>query len=95
LGAFLTASDKVIFVAVQTQNLLYTSLPHRDSPNWLYPSILAFNLLSTLRDLIINPLNLQSETELTGTFLIPLEQGSSSLLEVFTLSLPNAGAGRH
>jgi len=82
-------------MAVQTQNLRRTSLPHRNSPNWLPPSILAFNLVSTLRDLIINTLNLQSEMEFTRTFLIPLEQGSSSILEIFTLSLPNACACRH
>jgi hypothetical protein len=60
-------------MTVQTQNLRRTSPPHWNFPNWLQPSILAFNLVSTLRDLIINTLNLQSEIVLTGTLLIPLE----------------------
>src|SRR5580704_13347424 len=41
--------------------------------NSLRPSILAFNLLSTLRDLIINILNLQSQTEIIRTLLVSLE----------------------
>ncbi len=53
------------------------------------------NLIGTLRDLIINNSNFQSEAEIVRTFLIPLEQWYSSTLEIFAFSLPNACAGGH
>jgi hypothetical protein len=80
---------------MRIQNTRSLSSLGGNSPNWLHPSILAFNLLSALRDLIVNNFDFQSDTQVIRAFLVSLEQRSSPILEIFTLSLPHPCAGRH
>jgi len=53
------------------------------------------NLLTTLRDLIINHFNFQSQAEITRAFLISLEKWCPALLEIFAFSLPDICTRSH
>jgi hypothetical protein len=80
---------------VRIQNTLRPFKSPLDYARGLQSLILAFNVLCTLRDLIINDLDLQGETQIIRTFLVSLEEWSSPILEILAFSLPHACAGRH
>ncbi len=66
-------SGAVNVIVVRSQSRRHLPLPFLNSQHRLRPSILAFELLGTLHDLIVNSFNLQREVEMIGSFRISLE----------------------